>query len=267
MTAHCLFDPRIDAASLEAAVAAELRRCLHTWVEFNCRHYGRGVTLRMARDTEPYLNYLLDNNYGKSPEELEDIASWLSPGGVHNGGAFLNIIMNNGVRICPRLKAAILYGNWDGGKTGFQFLPDPANTEVEEYALCADDLIEALGSGTGGDPRAVLTGVDREFYESLPDRLTIYRGCAGVSFEHAQAGVCWTTSRPVAEWFAWRATRRGTAPILLTARVRKKAILLALASEFEVVVRVSLARRLICRNRQVRPVEWHPPSARSTEAA
>jgi hypothetical protein len=198
---------------------------------------------------------------------LEDIASWLSPGGVHNGGAFLNIIMNNGVRICPRLKAAILYGNWDGGKTGFQFLPDPANTEVEEYALCADDLIEALGSGTGGDPRAVLTGVDREFYESLPDRLTIYRGCAGVSFEHAQAGVCWTTSRPVAEWFAWRATRRGTAPILLTARVRKKAILLALASEFEVVVRVSNARPFICRNRQVCPAPWRSPSANIAEAS
>jgi len=221
----------------------------------------------MAEDTEPYLKYLLEDNSHTSPEELEHIAARLSPGGVHNSGLFLNIIMNNGVQICPRLRAAILYLNWCGGKAGLQFLPDPARTELDEYELVAEDLLEGLAYGTDCDPRTVLTGVDREFYDSVPDRLTIYRGCADVSFEHARAGVCWTTSRSCAEWFAWRASTNGTAPILLTARVRKKAILLALASEFEVVVRVSHARRLICRNRQVRPVGWHPPSAPSTEAA
>ena len=74
-------DPSLDAAARKAGMAAELRRCLQTWVEFNCRYYDRGVTSRMARNTEPYLKYFLEDNSDKTPEELAGIAARLSPGG------------------------------------------------------------------------------------------------------------------------------------------------------------------------------------------
>ena len=119
MLPYYSLDPNIDAAALKDAMAAAVRRCLEKWVEINSRYYDRGVTLRMAKDTEPYLKYFLEDNSDKTPEELEDIAAWLLPGGVHNSGLFLRIIMNNGVLICPRLMAAIATSIGAVAKRGF----------------------------------------------------------------------------------------------------------------------------------------------------
>src|SRR5215510_14409824 len=43
----------------------------------------------MVRATEPYLRYFLHDNSEKSAEELQELASNLSPGGTHTGGALV----------------------------------------------------------------------------------------------------------------------------------------------------------------------------------
>jgi len=108
-----------------------------------------------------------------------------------------------------------------------------------------------------GDPRRILVGEDRNFYDSLPDRFTVYRGCAGVSLEHARAGICWTTKRDIAEWFADRSADRNARPVLISARVRKADVLLTKAAECEVVaIPTARFRALKCRPVTERPIGW-----------
>jgi hypothetical protein len=116
-----------------------------------------------------------------------------------------------------------------------------------------DDLIELFWQAHDGNPWRILTGEDAAFYRSLPDRFTVYRGAAGISPELAGVGVCWTTKREIAEWFADRSARGQAEPVLVTARVRKENIVAAKASEQEVVCMPCRVRRLKCR-----PVKQHP---------
>lgn len=268
-----------DAIIGEPRLLADLRKCLDHWRqldeerwaamrELNLAHglaadcvkegeaNERELTDRMAREAEPFLHYLVEDNRSKSPEELEAIATKLSPGGAHTGGLLARVIYHNIVFAEPTLLAAMIYANWSGGKVGFQFLPDPAEVEPEEYFAETDQLIELFDGATDSNPRRILVGEDREFYDSLPDRFTVYRGCAGISAEIAGAGVCWTTRREIAEWFATRAFQNPEAPVLVTARVGKAEVRLARASEFEIVVPGRRARQLKCRRRK-KPTIMH----------
>ena len=254
-----------------------LRQCLELWRIGNldsferARAYGAtyteevkegwyAATASMAKEAEEYLPYLLCDNSGRSADELQRIAGELSPGGTHSGGWLIDRI-RRGLIALPRkdwhvdqwLLAATIYGNWRGGKAGFQFLPDPATVDLWEYEEEVGDLMDALHIG---DPSRILTGSDLAFYDSLPDRFTIYRGCSGISWEQAAAGLCWTTNREIAEWFAVRYARDDKSPVLVSARVRKGAVRLAMASEFEVVVRVRGAKDRKCRRRSIS--NWRP---------
>jgi hypothetical protein len=62
-------------------------------------------------------------------EELQEIAEKLSPGGVHTGGQLVDLVRENMWDADPLLVAAVIYYNWHGGKAGFQFLPDPEQTD------------------------------------------------------------------------------------------------------------------------------------------
>lgn len=169
----------------------------------------------------------------------------------------MRLILANVWAADPLLLAATIRYNWHGGKAGFQFLPDPAKTDFDAYVEEAWSLLELFDQALDGDPRRILTGDDRAFFDSLPDWFTVYRGCAGVSIEHAAAGVCWTTQRDVAEWFAARSASFVNAePILITARIRKANVRFAKASEFEVVTMPGRCRALRCRRRK-RP-GWRP---------
>jgi hypothetical protein len=83
----------------------------------------------------------------------------------------------------------------------------------------------------------ILTDEDADFFRSLPERFIVYRGAAGISHELAGMGVCWTTQREIAEWFAQRSVwdRNQVEPVLVTARVKKAEVVAAKASEHEVV--------------------------------
>ena len=78
-------------------------------------------------------------------------------------------------------------------------------------------LRTALRSGPARD---YMSPEDSEWFASLPERVTIYRGqTAG-----RRAGISWTTERERAEWFARRYPFRGE-PVLLSGRVKRSDII------------------------------------------
>lgn len=243
----------IDAKATEA----EWLRAHGANVPEEVEENGLKLIMDMAREAEPHLAAFLRDNSDRSAEELEELADKLSPGGAHTGGLLVRLIQANVWAADPLLLAATIRYNWHGGKAGFQFLPDPAETDFDAYEEEAMGLLDLFDQAIEGDARRILTGDDRAFFDSLPDRFTIYRGCAGVSIEHAAAGVCWTTQRAVAEWFAVRSAGFADAePILITARITKADVRLVKASEFEVVTKPRRYRALQCRRR--RRSDWRP---------
>ena len=196
---------------------------------------------------------MLEDNSARSAEELEEIASKLSPGGIHNGGLLTSLLMGN-VGLDPLLITAMIWYNWHGGKVGFQFLPDPA-VDPENYDFEVAELEGIIDEGLQGDPLRVLTGEDRDFYLSLPERFTVYRGCLGISAELAGIGLCWTLKRDKAEWFAHRFEHLGP-PVVVTARVRKHRIKFAKAVEQEIVVRPYNPKQIALKHKTLG--DWTP---------
>jgi hypothetical protein len=84
-------------------------------------------------------------------------------------------------------------------------------------------------------PHRYLDPPDKEFFDSLPDRVTVYRGVARPG---RHVGISWTIDRGIAEWFAARNTFGGKVPTLLSGHVRKPNIIAAIAGnkESEVLV-------------------------------
>lgn len=219
------------------------------------------------------------DNRGKPPEELARLAGYLYDGrSFHDCGHIVWRVLDRHLwsfKVCPLFAAAALYATWHGGKVGFAHMPDVREVDdVGLYAECADRVLqpfwdsgdrmaEALGE-TGPhsghwNPRWVLTNYewDRDFYDSLPDRFTIYRGGVGISHEMLATGLCWTTQRAIAEWFAHRTFGSDREHVLVSARIPKSAIYLAFNSECEVVAQPFRWRALKCRPRKGKPpMHW-----------
>jgi hypothetical protein len=66
-----------------------------------------------------------------------------------------------------------------------------------------------------------LSPENKEFLDSLPERVTIYRG---VQRPSRYVGISWTLDREVAEWFAGRNTLGGGIPTLLSGHAKKSNI-------------------------------------------
>ncbi|MGW8787120.1 hypothetical protein [Heyndrickxia sporothermodurans] len=239
----------------------QLSRAHYDWMESGLREQRKRLGLKgrfsglYNRDqwVEP-LRAFLRNNSDKSPEELRDMAAKLTPGPHRNNARLFYEAMGVMSDPCPYLRAAVIAHTWTGGKMGFQHLPDPRTADPDDYEFEADELALQLREVP---PTAILVDEDRAFYDSLPERLTVYRGGAGIDAGMAGRGMCWTTRRDIAEWFANRAVRDEGEPILVTARVRKSDVLLAFASEHEVVVKPRRWRQLKCPRRDIvkhRPV-------------
>lgn len=198
---------------------------------------------RWRNQFEPLLPLLLEDNSHRSTEELTTLAENLSPGWAHDAALLIQVARASLIMTDPTLTAAIIWHNWHGGKAGFQFLPDPAECDLHDYLSEVISLTETFDQVPGSTIR-FLTGDDRAFYECLPDRFSIYRGCSGIDAETAGMGLCWTIRREIAEWFAWRTSSEKAAPILVSARVGKPEVYFAKASEFEIVVAPQKSRQL-----------------------
>jgi hypothetical protein len=119
------------------------------------------------------------------------------------------------------------------------------------------DLMWLFDDATDSYPRRILTDNDLAFYDTLPQRFTIYRGCSGIPPERAAVGVCWTTQRDIAEWFALRWSAPDREPVVVTARTSKKWVRLAKAAEFEVVTIPASFRQVRCRRSSLDD-DWRP---------
>jgi hypothetical protein len=257
-----------------------LNECLDVWLKFAIKDADARTALLgtsdgtvgrlqvAAESVRPFLRYLAEELDHLDADQLEALAEKLSPGdSYHEQGLLARIVLLNVPFVSARLLAAMIRRNWHGGKVGFQFLPDPATSDPDAYDGEALDLMETLYMGVAGDPRTILTGDDLSFFESLPDRLTVYRGAAGISPDLAGTGVCWTTRRDVAEWFA---TRHGASdPMVVSARVSRAEIAFVKACEFEVVVKPRRCRTLKLRRHGGVPVQmqWSPPAEPARPAA
>src|SRR5262249_52799429 len=160
-----------------------------------------------------------------------------------HSGRFIRLVRRRVSSADRLLAAATLYRVWQGTDTGFdigwQFLPNPQETDPVKYDAEAGDLIGALWAAYD-DPRAVLTNTrapDLDYYNSLPERFTVYRGGYGLPAEQLARGVCWTTRRPIAEWFAIRFRPKHQEPVLVSARIDKREVALAFSSEYEIACR------------------------------
>ena len=101
----------------------------------------------------------------------------------------------------------------------------------------------------------------------LPKHMTVYRDGHRITPERLAAGVCWTRSRAVAEWFSCRGF--GAEPVVISARIPKHAVATVFATEFEVVCRPYQGapwyrfRTLKCRRKSEsrKPaMQWEGPS-------
>ena len=180
-----------------------------------------------------------------------------APGSVHTAGWLVAFVLD----FLPmdwlddKMLAAAVRAHWQGGKIGFAFLPDPdgVNTDEDEYADKVEQLKALLRGKLGLDhwgPRDLIAShefeQDLDFYDSLPDRLLVYRGVPGVDPGLVALGLCWTTEREIAEWFATRGPEPHT---LLRANIRKVDIATVFDSECEVVVNPFKWRAIKCRRR------------------
>lgn len=214
------------------------------------------------------LRMFLRDNSDKSPEELYEMAMELSTGVMYVAKLMVDRVRYDLFDTCPILLAAFVAYNWQDGRVGLQFLPDPAKTEPDDYYADVWDLLEILDASK---PTCILTEQDRSFYDSLPEKFVAYRGCHSVSVDQAGSGVCWTTDRKIAEWFAGRGS--GVEPVVVSAWVRKADVRLAFAIEHEVVVAPRRVRKLkyTPRSRQWRPVfgwgELRSEAARTASSA
>ena len=63
----------------------------------------------------------------------------------------------------------------------------------------------------------ITTNEERKFFDELPDRVTLYRGCCIDEAISGEYGISWTPSRPVACFFAFRHTTENRAVFMTVA--------------------------------------------------
>ena len=102
------------------------------------------------------------------------------------------------------------------------------------YRLALQKLVPSTG------PVAEMMSLEeRSAYDSLPDRLTLYRGCGHIN----KLGASWSLDRTVAARFPYLNRYRQKRPILVTAEVSKAKVLAVKLDRAEVEVITFAARR------------------------
>ena len=94
----------------------------------------------------------------------------------------------------------------------------------------------------------MMTAEDAECYRSLPDTVTIYRGCD----RRWLTGLCWSLDRAVTESFPFMTRRKARYPVLITAEVPKLKIAAVLLGRGESEIVTCHAKRI-----KVEPLTGH----------
>lgn len=99
-------------------------------------------------------------------------------------------------------------------------------------------------------------GGDEEFYNSLPDVVTVYRGTSCEESENKRYGVSWTTDYRVAEFFAYRFKQPHRC--ILSAEVKKDDVMAATTgrSESEVIIMEPQNVKVIDSREALNDSEW-----------
>jgi hypothetical protein len=104
---------------------------------------------------------------------------------------------------------------------------------VQWWSDCESNLahgwLQRTLASADGSARDFLEPEDKDFFDSLPERVTVYRGTQRPG---RHVGISWTTDKEIAEWFARRFCLKGT-PTLLSGQVRKSSIIAAFAHRKE----------------------------------
>lgn len=208
---------------------------------------------------EPWFKYdkadltdrfrLVFRDYRATPaDELTRTAERLLIGHPDDYGRLIRDLRDELPEASHLLLAAGLRLGWHPQDPGHAVLPDPGFLAADKYGRAIEDTL-AMFACVRGDPRRILTNLtdrDLDFFNSLPDLVTIYRGCRGISPEMAAAGICWSIKRSTAEWFACHVEQAGL-PVLVSAQVGKAEIVTVFARQHEVVCRPTSFNELECR--------------------
>jgi len=199
---------------------------------------------------------LFTTSEGVSANQLELCSWWFSSTSQLPYHRYIELLIafeeNLSQFIDPARLASLLRIIWQSNEAGFNLLPDPAKTPVEEYGFAAGGLLSELTNGDEFGPERLLSNAkyrDLDFWLSLPRKFTIYRGSFGISAENCAVGVCWTTKREIAEWFALRALRQRD-PVLVSARIFKSQVSTVFAYAHEIAVQPDRFKQLKIRRRR-----------------
>jgi hypothetical protein len=88
-----------------------------------------------------------------------------------------------------------------------------SDAEADGPRLIAPLIKRAIEWDGGRLPHEFMEPEDKVFFDALPETVTIYRGTQRPG---RHIGICWTTDRQTAEWFARRFAYGEKKPVLLT---------------------------------------------------
>lgn len=208
---------------------------------------------------EPWYDYakadladrfqLFLGNYDLTPaDELTRVAERVLIGHPDDYGQLIREVRDELPGANKDLIVAGLRLGWHREEPGHPVLPDPAFLAADNYGRAVEDTLSIFAC-VRDNPRRVLANLparDLDFFDSLPERFTVYRGCRGVSPAMASMGICWTTRRATAEWFARHVEQSGL-PILVSSEISKAEVITVFASQREVVCRPASFEQLECR--------------------
>lgn len=208
------------------------------------QHYGLPFS---SNPDEPIgIQRLFETTDGFTPNQLiEHVYEGMIPRRISYGKWLDPIFLIEdicGSKIHPHRLAMVFYNSWQNARVGFPLTGDPAKQDFPTYMRMVDRLVGNMTFSGYPNPTAIIADTEHDndlsFFNSLSETLTVYRGSCNVPEETAAYGICWTTRKDIAEWFAIRTSRPGQEPFLLSSEVSKDDIILAMANEHEVVLQV-----------------------------
>ena len=125
------------------------------------------------------------------------------------------------------------------------------------YTMGHADRETALLLFEWADPSQMMNADDLAVFRTLPDPLTIYRGCDMAEYERDIFGLSWSTDPAVAEFFAWRFNPDDTERVVVRTTIHPEQVLAYFNERNEREVITDIQRP----NTPVEVNAWEPTAA------